>query len=106
MRRPRHVKHQPIGSLKPYPGAIPPGPSRQYMQKPQVRLRGGGAALQIGAKGARIGKPHATVQPHLLGLGVQAVNPVAITLTLNQRERRINRACAHNPFAGQSWKPQ
>ena len=106
MRRTGDVHHQPIRPLKPHPRAIPRRPAPQEMQKPLILFGLGNTALQLGTKGAGIGKGHTLMQPLLRGLAVQAINAIGVLLFQGQRKRPFHRALTQNPVAGQPRKPQ
>ena len=105
MRRPGDVQHQPVIALQPDPGAIARGPTAQHMQKARIADGVRRAALQIGAKGARIGIGHSPAQPVPFGRAVEAMNTVGIGLPERQDERAVNRARPQNPVARQPGKP-
>ena len=62
-------------------------------------------ALQIGAKGPRIGIGHSAMKTLLFCLGIQAIDAVGVVLFQRQGEWPVNRAHSQNPVARQAWKP-
>jgi hypothetical protein len=86
MRGAGDIKDKAIVVLKPDPRAIAHGPAAQSMLKPSIRHWVCGAALQIRAKGARVGKGHANTQAKPFSCTVQTINPVGIALGKRQRE--------------------
>lgn len=80
MRRSGDVHHQPVIPFQPDLGAITHGPSPQTFQEPLIFSQIRQAALQMGTKGTRIGKGHATIQTQALRFGIQTVVAVCIVL--------------------------